>query len=98
MLHNSFLNEEVIELKLKFLAFSTDTVCQYVFNETPSLQKNAEKAENWQETIAAVGRVTPLIKQFPWALPAAKKLPVDLVGYFLPALGRLLRYHNVSSE
>lgn len=95
--HDAFLGKKIVELKLTFLAFSTDTVCQYVFAEPPSLQKSVEDAKRWHETIEAVGKITPLVKQFPWVIPVAKKLPSTIVDFFLPALGRLLSYHFVSS-
>ncbi|KAB8288832.1 hypothetical protein EYC80_010735 [Monilinia laxa] len=94
IIHGGFLHKKIIELKLAFLAFSTDTVCQYVFAEPPRLQKNPEDAKQWHETIGAVSRLTPLIKQFPWLIPVAKKLPSAMVDFLLPTLGRLLRYHS----
>jgi hypothetical protein len=95
VLHKSYVREEVIELKLKFLAFTTDTVCQYVFAEPPRLQKDTETAKQWQRTIEAVGRITPLIKQSPWLISAAAKVPLAIIESLLPDLGRLLSYQNV---
>ncbi|KAM3072433.1 hypothetical protein ACMFMG_009234 [Clarireedia jacksonii] len=94
VLHRSFVQNEVIELKLKFIAYTTDTVCQYVFAEPPSLQKDPEKAKRWQRTIEAVGRMTPLIKQSPWLISAAKKIPLPIIERLLPDLARLLSYQN----
>ncbi|RAL64506.1 hypothetical protein DID88_001981 [Monilinia fructigena] len=93
IIHDGFLHKKIIELKVTFLAFSTDTVCQYVFAEPPRLQRNPEDAKLWHETIGAVSTLTPLIKQFPWLIPVAKKLPSVMVDFFSPTLGRLLRYH-----
>ncbi|KAA8574347.1 hypothetical protein EYC84_005830 [Monilinia fructicola] len=99
IMHDAFLSKKIIELKLTFLAFSTDTVCQYVFAEPPRLQSNREAAELWHETINAVSGLAPLIKQFPWLIPVAKKLPSAVVDFFAPILGRLLRYHlHVNEE
>ncbi|PQE07536.1 cytochrome P450 protein [Rutstroemia sp. NJR-2017a BBW] len=90
VLYKSYVREEAIELKLKFLAFTTDTVCQ--------LQKDTEKAEQWQRTIEAVGRITPLIKQSPWLISAAAKVPFPIIERLLPDLGRLLGYQNFKYE
>lgn len=89
---------EVVELRVKFLAFATDTITRYALGEPMGLQGNQFRADDWSATIRAVVRITPLVKQFPWIISLALKVPVNVLQLILPDLSRLLRFHGVSVQ
>lgn len=59
VLHKSHVDGDVVELRVSFLAFSTDTASSYVLGESKGLQDEKVKAKEWSETILAVPRLTP---------------------------------------
>ncbi|KAI3324236.1 cytochrome P450 [Xylariaceae sp. AK1471] len=79
------------EMRMNFLAFSTDTLAEHAFGETLDLLRNEDKAKNWQNTIKAVAYLTPIVKQFPWVIPVALKLPVRPLELIVPDLARIVR-------
>ena len=54
-----------------------------------------EKSRSWTKTMDAVGKITPLAKQFPWIVPIALNLPLSIVQVLNPDLARLIQLHKV---
>jgi hypothetical protein len=92
----SFEKGEVVDLRVRCLAFTTDTITRYALGESKGLQKDDAAAQDWSQTIRAVARITPFVKQFPWIIDVAIRAPVPLVRLVLPQLSRLLDFHHVS--
>ncbi|TGO68998.1 hypothetical protein BELL_0796g00030 [Botrytis elliptica] len=89
-----YLNtKEIIDLRVTFLAFTTDTITRYALGESKDLQENKTLAVDWSATIRAVARITPLMKQFPWMMTVALYIPIDILRFFMPELSRLVQYH-----
>ena len=95
-LKKSFENGEILELRLNFLAFTTDTITRHALGESRELQKNPILAQQWSTTIRAVAQITPLVKQFPWLIKVALNTPLVLFRLVLPDLARLVEFHQVS--
>jgi hypothetical protein len=95
VLHSSYQSGNVLDLRITYLAFTTDTVCRLAFGGSLGLQDNTSSAEDWAETMEAVARLTPLIKQFPFLISLVKKVPLPLLSYVVPVLARLLQLHEV---
>jgi hypothetical protein len=96
MLRNCFHSGETVELRLRFLAFTTDTITRHALGESNNLQSNLVNAQQWSRTIRAVAKVTPFVKQFPWIITLVLELPIGVVRFLLPDLARLLDFHRVS--
>jgi hypothetical protein len=83
------------------LAFSTDTVSEYAFAKSAGLQETVSeeggmgKVEDWAETLRTVGAVFPLLRQFPWMIKVALKVPVVVFRVLVPVLSRFLLLHKV---
>lgn len=88
----------VIELGINFSAFTSDVVCGYVFGGSLGLLKDPRRASEWKDTISAVAVLTPLIKQFSWIIPTAKRIPTNILRLFVPDLTRLLELHKVGKK
>ena len=89
------VTQEVLKLRVTFLAYATDIVCCYVFDKPMGLQKDEQRAERWSETILNVARCTPFVKQFPWILDLALRIPVPVLEKLTPTMGGLARFHSV---
>ncbi|TAQ88584.1 hypothetical protein B7494_g3093 [Chlorociboria aeruginascens] len=93
-IQNCHIRNEVIELHVRFLAFTTDTISSFAFAETLGLQDDYNQAEDWAETLRKIGKVTPLLRQFPSAISIALKMPFRIVEFVVPALSRMLKLHH----
>lgn len=87
---------EVINLTVTYLAFTTDTLCRLAFGGSLNLQDTGDNARDWAVTMKAVARLMPITKQFPFLIGWVKKVPIPIIHFFLPALARLLKLHQVS--
>ncbi|KAI0204166.1 cytochrome P450 [Astrocystis sublimbata] len=78
------------EMRMNFLAFSTDLLAEHAFGKSLNLLHDDDKALNWQRTIRAVAHLTPIGRQFPWLMPVALKLPVRPLEYIVPDIARIV--------
>ena len=78
-----------------FIAFTTDSLCNFVFGKSFGYQSDRKKNQEWRNTMGAVPHNTPVIKQLPWAIGLALKLPESLVRLVVPDLSRLVGLHRV---
>lgn len=85
----------VVELHTVLLACTTDSVSRFTFGKTAGLQGNNEKMNMWRQTMIAIPKITPLVKQFPWVTNIARRLPLSLLFRIIPDLARLLQLHKV---
>ena len=97
-LEKQYGEKSVKDLHTVFLAFTSDAVCRFIFGKTLDLQRASQKAEDWRRTMGALPQITPLIKQFPWIVTVAMKLPKIILHFAVPHLARLLALHRVSDE
>lgn len=86
---------DVAELRVTFLAFSTDTAFRYVFNQSMGLQNEKAKAQQWCDTMHAITGLTPIAKQFPWITQLPEKLPVSALEKLSPLVGTVARFRQV---
>ncbi|GAD92607.1 flavonoid 3-hydroxylase, putative [Paecilomyces variotii No. 5] len=84
----------IIDLRLTFLAFSTDMLCVYGFGGPMGLLDSEEKALEWLDTMNAVAVVTPFFKQFPEVLPWLFMLAPWMIKKIYPAVLPMLTLHR----
>lgn len=94
---SSFERGETLELRTRFLAFTTDTVALYSLGQTMGLQGDERRAQEWNQTIRAVAKLTPLVKQFPWSIDISSILPLGMAHLIMPDFARVLQFRQVSS-
>ncbi|KAL9078853.1 MAG: hypothetical protein Q9157_002223 [Trypethelium eluteriae] len=82
------------DLRTVYLAFFTDIICSHAFNRPLDLLQNEREAKRWREAISALAMLTPLVRQFPWLIPTAIKLPIPFWNLIYPALGRVVQLHR----
>ncbi|KAE8149088.1 cytochrome P450 [Aspergillus avenaceus] len=80
------------ELRLNFLAYATDNVCEHSFtNLRLDLLTSNRRARQWRDSIHAIAILTPWIKQFTWVLPLALKLPLSPLYALVPVIARVVK-------
>jgi len=93
-LHKQYLNKEAKDIQTAFLAFTGDTICKYMFQESWGYQHDKEKAEEFRRIADAIALVTPIMKQFPWLMEFGWSIPISLIRPILPDLAGLLELHK----
>ena len=61
------------------------------------LLNNESRTEEWNRMMRTVTKVTPLVKQFPWIINIARKLPIGVAHSIIPNLTGVLQLHRVGS-
>lgn len=85
------------EMRMNYLAFTTDSVADYCLESSLKLLENEEKAVGWQETISALANTAPIARQWSWVTPLSLSLPVGLLEVLNPKLARIVGLHRVRS-
>ena len=88
--------EGPVEIYTLFLAFANDIIGDYAFDYSMHLLKNPQRAADWRTTIDGIASLTPLIKQFPWLIAVARRVPSLLLQAITPRLARSLALQEVS--
>ncbi|KAL8947878.1 MAG: hypothetical protein Q9222_005893 [Ikaeria aurantiellina] len=87
-------SQEVIELRRTFVGFTTDTIHEYALGEPMGFQKDEEKLAEWNETLDAVSKMTPIVKQFPWMMNVGRKVPLGWIRWVKPEMAGVLQIHK----
>ena len=89
--------QEVFDASLPFIAWSTDSVTNYLEDKPFGLLAEEQKAKDWKATIKTVVELTPVVKQIPLLMPLVLKVPVWAMRWVSEDLNRVLVMHNVCS-
>lgn len=87
--------QEVFEVNLPYIAWSTDSVSNYLEDRPYGLLQDEERARDWKATIKMVVELTPLVKQIPLVMPLVLRVPIWLMRWASPELNRVLIMHQV---
>ncbi|KAI4257111.1 MAG: hypothetical protein L6R42_005851 [Xanthoria sp. 1 TBL-2021] len=85
---------ETFECGTYLLSWATDSVSKYLENSSYGLLDDARRRQDWQETVADVIELTPLVKQFPFFMPFVLKVPGWLMQILSPKMNRVLLMHK----
>lgn len=88
------------ELRLNYLALSTDSLLGHCFGEMLNwnLLGNKEKAEGWLKTIVAVTSRTQIVKRVNWIIPLALRMPIWPLEMLVPDMVRIIRLRHVRNS
>jgi hypothetical protein len=95
MIQARLLNDGIVQINVIFLALAADTITQYRFGESLSLLEDESKAMDLYKTIQALAQMIPTVRQFPWTMPLALKLPVRAIRIVNGDLARVLELRHV---
>lgn len=91
---------EPINIRIALLAYTTDCFEAHMFPEGSrmDLLKCPQKAAEWREAVVSLLHWTPTVRQFPWIITMAKKLPVWTIRPLFPELANVITIYKVSSK
>ena len=87
--------QEVFDASLPYIAWSTDSVTNYLEDKPYGLLKDEEAAKNWKATIKTVVELTPVVKQIPAVMLFVLKVPEWAMRLVSKDLNRVLVMHKV---
>jgi hypothetical protein len=88
---------DILNLRVRFLAYTSDVLCDWAFGKSFDMQKDEASAQEFDATISAVATVAPFVKQFPWAIKYAFELPLRVTRVVAPPLAKVLSMKHVSN-
>jgi hypothetical protein len=77
------------------LVLTAETITQYGFGKSLGLLEDESKAMDWYKTNQALAQMIPTVRQFPWTMPVALKLPVSLIRMVNEDLARVIELRHV---
>jgi cytochrome P450 len=89
--------KEVLHLRVRFLAFTSDVLCNWAFGKSFDMQLDDASADEFDATLSAVATVAPFVKQFPWAIQYGFNLPLRIVRVVAPPLAKVLAMKHVGN-
>lgn len=88
--------QQIFDVNLPYIAWSTDSVSNYLEDKPFGLLRDDEKARDWKATVKTVVELTPLVKQIPLVMPLVLKVPEWVMRRVSADLNRVLVMHKVS--
>ena len=86
---------EAFECSTYFLSWATDSVANYLENDTYGLLDDEQRRKDWQKTVGKVVELTPLVKQFPFFMPFVLKVPGWIMRIISSDMNLILLMHKV---
>ena len=87
--------QEIFDANLPYIAWSTDSVSNYLEDKPYGLLRDEQKAKDWKATIKMVVELTPVVKQIPLVMPLVLRVPGWVMRWASPDLNRVLVMHRV---
>lgn len=89
-LRGCMLRKEVVELRPAFLSLAIDVVFRYSFGYSLGALKKPDFSPQWNDAIEGTAESAPLTKQMSGIVQYLQKLPLPIIRFLHPNLGRLL--------
>lgn len=86
-LRNHMQRKATVNVGAAFYALSLDTISAYSFGTSWHCLESPDFAPEWEKTITAVLKTTPLGKQLPWLNTLMQKLPASVRRRLMPDVG-----------
>ena len=86
---------EVVRLDAAYMALTMDIITHYSFGASYNYLDEDDFKLSWKETIVGGSANGAFLRQFPWALPIMKKVPLSVLQKMNPPAGSLLVWQNM---
>ncbi|KAK5736856.1 hypothetical protein LTR17_007181 [Elasticomyces elasticus] len=83
-----------LDVRVTTLAWFTDAVASYVFDDPAQILGDPELSEQWYGMFEKMRGMYPIMKQALWIVPLSFQLPPQLVSILSPNLSTLLNLHR----
>lgn len=89
---------EVIDLNVHFLAWTTDLVADRLFHQSIGLFGNPIKSYEWYQGLRQFAIRHPLSKHFPWLITLGVQLPLAASQLLQPSMVSSLSVYKVGKD
>jgi cytochrome P450 len=86
---------EVVRLDAAYMALTMDIITHYAFGESYDYLSEDDFKLEWKETVVAGSANGAFLRQFPWALPILKRVPLPLLQILNPPAGSLVAWQRM---
>jgi hypothetical protein len=89
-----------VNIRIPLLALGTDVFCAHTLGERGSMDllRDWDQAVEWRQGIIALLYWTPIVRQFPWIIPYAVELPVNVINIFSKKPGLVVSVFQVKKS
>ncbi|KAK5135452.1 hypothetical protein LTR08_005240 [Meristemomyces frigidus] len=85
---------KALELGVTFLAYTSDIVGRYFFDQSLGMQVDSLKAQQWKTASRKMITMAPIVKQFPGILKPALMMPPSVMNWLAPEMAALMGIHH----
>ncbi|KAI1180231.1 cytochrome P450 [Nemania sp. FL0916] len=85
---------EVLDLRVYFLAWTTDFITGAIFHKSTDIFWDAKRAEDWFAVVFDFSGKFPLMKHLPWLVTTGLALPLYAWRVFMPSLVPFISVHK----
>lgn len=86
---------EVVRLDAAYMALTMDIITHYAFGESYNYLAEPDFKLEWKDTVIGGSASGAFIRQFPWAFPIMKSVPLNIMNYLAPEASLLLQWQKM---
>lgn len=86
---------EIIRLDAAYMALTMDIITHYAFGSSYNYLAEPDFKLEWKETVIAGSANGAFLRQFPWALPIMKRVPLWVLQKLNPPAGSLVAWQHM---
>lgn len=91
--------KEVIRLDAAYMALTMDIITRYAYGQSYNYLAEDDFNLSWKETVIGGSANGAILRQFPWAFPIMKSVPLSILQMMNPQAGQLIRWqHSVRRQ
>ena len=94
-LENAWRQKDVLRLDAAYMALTMDIITHYAYGESYHYLSEEDFKLEWKETVMSGSANGALLRQFPWALPILKAIPLWLLDVMVPKAAALMHWQRM---
>jgi hypothetical protein len=87
--------QAVIRLEDAYMALTMDVICHYAYGESDDYLADEDFRPGWRESVIGALENGIMLRNFPWALPVLKSIPLSVLQRMNPNAASLIEWTNV---
>ncbi|KAJ9268666.1 hypothetical protein DTO212C5_5273 [Paecilomyces variotii] len=88
-------SKQVLRLDAAYMALTMDIITHYAYGESYNYLYEDDFKLEWKDTVIGGSASGALIRQFPWAFPVMKSLPMPILSKAAPEAALLLQWQQM---
>lgn len=92
---DAWKRKQVLRLDAAYMALTMDIITHYAYGESYNYLSEEDFKLDWKETVVDGSANGALLRQFPWALPVMKRMPLWVLRVLLPKAAALMQWQHM---